>query len=531
MNTGIGDSPKLYSWPVSSVVAEICERSGVPAWAVDLFGLGGITVDGFYMDNSYSAFTGLQSLSRIFMFDPSCWDGKLHFIPRGGDVVAELTSDDLIDDGEEIEKLTRKDSISIARVYHMSYYDIDGGLNADIQTSDRSVDARSKSEVSTETTVLMNADDAARAVAINHKTAIEEQRGTYEFSLPDSYLYLVPGNCIKLNGERLRISEIEINDGYQHYVCQYDRQSAYTSSVLCTPVYQPSTPPSLIIGDTVLHFIDSHIIKDSDDKLGYYVAVAGTTTNWKGALAELSTDGGQTYNESYADTVESVCGVLTVGCGTHDREYPDEINSFTVQLTRSDMEIEGATLAQMMSKANLAIVGNELINFGSVDEVSAGVWSVSYLLRGRKGSAITSHLAGERFILLSRQELYFIEADLFNLNRQLTFRVTSLGKSSSTVQTVSFTGQSQTEQAPSYLSAYRDSGNVVISWQGVGKLGGATSIAMGQYFTGYRVTVNGASQTTALKTITVTDPGGSVIISVSQLNSITGAGPETTVTI
>jgi len=531
MSTGIGDSPRLYSWPVVSVVSEICERAGIPSWAIDLYGLEGISVDGFYMDNSYAAFSGLQSLSRVFMFDPSNWDAKLRFIPRGGEIVAELTSSDLIDDGEEIEKLARRDSLSIARVYHLSYFDVDGGLNPDIQSSDRSFDARSKSEVSTETTVIMNADDAARVVAINHKTVIEEQRGTYEFSLPDSYLYLVPGKCLNLNGERLRISEIEINDGYQHYVCQYDRQSAYTSSVLGNPVYMPSTPPSLVIGDTVLYFIDSHIIKDSDDRLGYYVAVSGTTTNWKGALVELSTDGGQTYNESYAGDAESTSGVLTAGCGIHAREFPDESNKFTVQLTRSDMEIEDATLAQMMSKTNLAIVGNELINFGSVDEVSAGVWDVSYLLRGRKGSAITNHATGERFVLLKRQAMYFIEADLFNLNRQLTFRVTSLGKSSSTVQTVSFTGQSQTEQAPSYLSAYRDGGNVVISWQGVGKLGGSTSIAMGQYFTGYRVTINGAPQDTTDKTLTVTDPSGSVTISVSQINSITGAGPETTVTI
>ena len=530
MSTGIGDNPQLYSWPLSSVVADICDRAGVPYEALDLYGLNE-WVDGFYCDNTVSSFTALQNLSKIFMFDPSTWGGMIKFVPRGGDIVAIITSDDLINDGEQIEQLTKRDSISIARVYHLNYYDVDGGLNNDIQTSDRSVDSRATQEVSTETNVLLQTDDAARATSINHKVAIEEQRGTYEFSLPDSWVWLTPGDCISLNGERLRISEVEINDGYQKYKCQFDRQSAYQSSITAVPITKPSTPPTRIIGDTILHFIDSHIIKDSDDKLGYYMAACGATANWTGALCELSTDGGITYNESYSDTAESTIGVVISGCSTHSKDYPDEVNVIRVQIARTDFTLESASLAQMMSRANLAIVGNEIINFGNIDEVSPGIYDLSYLLRGRKGSSVTSHLSGERFILLERQFMYFIDADLFQLNKQLTFRVSSFGKDTSLTQTISFTGQSQTENEPEYLSAYRSGGNIVISWQGVGRLGGSTVIGMGAYFTGYQVSVNGLTQSTTNQSLTVTDPTGSVTISVSQINSITGAGPSATITI
>jgi len=132
---------------------------------------------------------------------------------------------------------------------------------------------------------------------------------------------------------------------------------------------------------------------------------------------------------------------------------------------------------------------------------------------------------------MDRRDLYFIPAELYHLNRQLTFRVTSLGKSTSLTQTVSFTGQSQTENAPAYLSAYRADGNIVIEWQGVGKIGASTTIGMGAYFTGYRVTVNCAVYNTTNQTMTITDPSGSVNISVSQVNQITGAGPAATITI
>ena len=71
-----------------------------------------------------------------------------------------------IDDGNEIEKLTKRDAMSIARVYNMDYYDIDGALANNTATSDRSIDSRATQEVSTSTNVILNTDDAARVVAI-----------------------------------------------------------------------------------------------------------------------------------------------------------------------------------------------------------------------------------------------------------------------------------------------------------------------------------------------------------------------------
>ena len=144
----------------------------------------------------------------------------------------------------------------------------------------------------------------------------------------------------------------------------------YQSTITATPVALPTTPATRVIGDTVLNFIDCPILKDSDDKLGYYIAVTGATTNWSGALVELSTDGGNTYNTSYSGSAESVSGVVTVGCGTHSVYYPDETNIITVNLARTDLSLESASLSQLMSRANLAIIGNEIISFGDANEVS-----------------------------------------------------------------------------------------------------------------------------------------------------------------
>lgn len=527
---GLSYAPLQASWPLAQIISEICQRAGMPEYMVDLRGLEG-SVDGFSLDNSHPAFTGIEQLARIFMFDASSFDGEMHFVPRGLDSVATLTRDDLIDGGREISKRERRDAISVPRVLHLEYYDVDGGLNPDKQTSDRSLDARSKSEVKMQTTVMMRPADAARAAVISHKVSIEEQRGSYEFSLPDQWVWLTTGDVITLDGERLRIDEIEIDDGVQHYVCHFDRASAYASSVAGVDPAHPGEPPTLIIGDTRLEFIDSHILRDADDRLGYYVAIAGATDNWSGAQVELSTDGGANYIDNYTGYADSVMGDLLTGLQTHARAYPDYTNTIQVELLRDDMELQSTDLAGMMSRVNMAIIGDELVNFESADEVSPGVWELSGFLRGRKGSPIDSHPSGTRFVLLNRQQLFFIDAELFQLGQDLTFRATSVGGTTQVVETVTFAGESQTERQPAYLTAERSGSDIVIDWQGVGRLGGGVNVGMGAYFEYFVVTVNGTAYTTPTEGLTVADPGGSVTITVAQYNDLTGAGPEASITI
>lgn len=526
---GMAYDPLAASWPVADVVAEICLRAGLPFDRINIQGLEG-SVDGLPVSPAEAAFSHIESLAQIYLFDACNFDGQLHFVQRGGDSVADLTLDDLIDDGKEGRKLKRKDSITVPRVLHLEYYDIDGGLSADKQTSDRSLDNRATAETKVQTTVIMRADDAGRAAIINHKISIEEQRGDWEFSLPDSYIWLTDGDIITLEGERLRIIETEIDEGQQNYKARYDRRSAYQSSIKGVPVQRPIDPPSLIIGETILHFIDSHIIRDADDRLGYYVAVGRASDNWTGAFVELSTDGGENYTDSIDVQVETTIGELADPLPAHSVYYPDTVNTARIQLVLDD-ELESATLGGMMNRANLALIGDELVNIGEVEEVEPKVWEVTSWLRGRKGSPITSHPAGTRFILMQRQFLFFIDAELFELNSELTFRVTSFGSDQSHTETVTFTGRSQRERKPGYLRARRGGGNLTITWQGAGRLGGGTQVGMGTQFDGYQVTIDGTVHTTQNQYFIIAEPVANASVKVQQLNKLTGAGPAAEITV
>jgi len=520
--------PLDCSWALSSIVAEICERAGIPFGRFDVSLLEGY-VDGYWTSNANSAAGGIETLSGVFTFDPANFGGVLHFVPRGEAPVASIFRDDLVDDGKEIEKVSRRDSITIPRVINLEYYDTDGGLTPDKQTSDRSFDNRTTSESSSETAVIMRADDAARAVVVGHKISIEEQRGEIEFSLPDSWIDLTTSDVILYEGERFRITDCEIDDGQQNYKATYDRASAYQSNIQGVPASVPSTPPSLIASESRMEFIDSHILQSADDALGYYIAVSSLTLDWEGAVVEMSRDGGANWIDSDGTISNAIMGSMTSSIAAHSADYRDDRNTFTVKLLRADMELLPATFTEILNRSNLAIIGNELINFSTAEQIGDNDWLLGGLLRGRKGSAAVSHVAGERFVFLDRADLAFVEAELFELGRSLTFRVTSYGLTDGPTTTVTFQGRSQQERQPAYLKAHRDGASLVASWQGVGRLGGGRGVGMGRYFIGYRVTLGANTYDTTGMTLTIPYAAGT--LSVQQNNSITGLGPAISVNI
>jgi hypothetical protein len=538
------------TYSVQSIIMELAQRAGMDPRTIDASQLHSLQCRGFTVINQYPCTGSLQSLAQIFMFDPSNYDGIVHFVARGADVVATVTQDDFIlveqstgvDDPMQ-EQTSRGDTVSIPETLNLNYFDVDGGLATSLQISQRIGDPRATGSQDLQTAVILNADEAKRVVTINHQVMVENSKAQFNFSLSDTWLQLVCGDNIFLpyNGKvwRLRITQVDTNDGSQDYQLLPDRQSAYVSNVQGYPTYVPTPPPSAIVGLTTIEPIDIHIINDIDDSLGCYLALGRSVDSWQGALIEVSLDGGLSYFSSFNVTTPAVCGTLASSLGTHPLEYPDDINTCMVDLLNPNDGLEAASQTQMQNGTNLAIIGNEVLQFGDATETSTpGTWHLGYWFRGRKGTAPTTHAIGERFVLLDRSDLTYLPMQLSYLGRTLTIRATSLNGLDTDVTTTSFTytGQAQVEYPVAYLSARRDGTTGVLTWQGVGKLGAGASIAMGLYFAGYQVTLTDGTTTQVVTVATQSYMAdlstfvGPVTATVAALNSLTGAGPGTGVT-
>lgn len=520
--------PPYFAWALPSIIAELADRAGIPYDRINLDLLEGY-VEGFSTNNSQSAAAAIEALAAIYQFDHANFDGALNYVPRGAESVADISQGQLVEDRQANIETSRRDPISVPRTANLTYFDTEGGLTADKQTSDRTFDGRSKASNTVETTVIMRADDAARAIVISHKVSIEEQRGDVTFTLPDSHLELTVSDCIRLEGVgRLRITDENLDEGVQKYVGTYDRRTAYTSSIQGLPIDTPTTPPSLVVGGTRIEFLDIPPLSSTDDVLGYYMAVASLNDNWNGAVIELSRDGGQTWVASDSTRSNSVMGRILDPLPAAPVWYPDETHVVRVELLRANMSLVDATFSEVLSRANLAVIGDELINFMEATQVSGTVWELRGLLRGRKHTPIPAeHPADTRFVLIREAILDFMPAELFDLNRTLTFRATSIGaETASQTISVPFIGWTQREAAAAYVDARRVGGSIEVSWQGVGRMGGGSSVGMGQFFAGYDVWINNSLQPRTMQTSgTYPDPGGPVTVYIYQMNSITGHGP------
>ena len=518
----------LMSWSLGNLVIDLCSRAGLDPDMYDVGSLEG-RVRGLLVSNSTPTISTIHSLAENHLFDVSNYGGKVHFIPRGGEVVRTIDMDDLIDTGE-VDKRTRADTIEVPLTMHLEYYDIEGGLNPDLQTSDRSIDSRSKDEKKIETIELLTSDEAARSIATTHKLSIEEQRGEFEFALTRKYFELTNGDVVEMDGERLRITQTDIDSNSQKYKASFDRKSAYSSNIKGVPAQQPTPPPDKVIGKSVVELMDTHILSDQDDLLGYYIVGERTTPAWQGAAVEISIDGGESYIDEISIGSEGVVGYLTAPLDVHPHWWQDLRNTIELELKDTRDVIEQYTHRDVMNRKGLIMVGDEIMNFEVADDVDGkGNWTLTKLLRGRKGTTAKSHAVGERVVFLDYGAVDFYETELFDVGRTYTLRITSYNTSESDIRQFTYQGKSQVERAPARLSVRKSGSDMVISWIGVGKLGGGGRVAMGAQFDGYKVTVGSTVHTTSNTTLTVPYQAGT--IKVQQMNKLMGAGKAAEVVV
>lgn len=518
----------LMAWSLGNLVIDLCARAGMTP---DMFDVGSLEgrVRGLLISNNNAITSVLSGLSQNHLFDASNFDGKVHFIPRGGEPVLTVSMDDLIDTGD-VDKRTRADAIDVPLTMVLEYNDVVGGLNPDMQTSERSIDSRATGVTKLQSTEVLTADEAAQSVQVTHKLAIEEQRGTFEFQLSRKYFGLVAADVINMDGERLRITRVDIDTNSQKYKASFDRKSAYTSVIKGVPVEAPTPPPDKVIGPSIVELLDIPILADTDDMLGFYIVAERTTPAWAGVAVEFSIDGGESYFEELSIGDEGVVGFLTAPLDAHPHWYSDNRNTVEFKLADVRDTIEQYSHRDVLNRQGLILIGNELLNYEIADDVDGqGSWTISKLLRGRKGTEAVAHPVGTRIVFLQHGTVDLVETSLFDLDRDYTLRFTSYETSESVVKHFDYVGRSQIERMPARLRVRRVHGDMVISWSGVGRLGGGFRVSMGAQFNGYRVTVGGVTHDTQNQTLTLPYQAGTV--KVQQLNKLTGPGPAAEITV
>lgn len=154
-----------------------------------------------------------------------------------------------------------------------------------------------------------------------------------------------------------------------------------------------------------------------------WLAANGTGAGWRRAEVLVSADAGATYS-SVAVAGAAVIGQALNVLGAGPCERWDRKSSVEVELLNDPMWLESRSQASVLGGANLALLGDEVLQFASATAIGERRFRLAGFLRGRRGSeaAASTHQAGERFVLLSPEGLTPFDAPLGAIGGTLRFK-------------------------------------------------------------------------------------------------------------
>ena len=133
-----------------------------------------------------------------------------------------------------------------------------------------------------------------------------------------------------------------------------------------------------------------------------FAAVSSAGANWSGAALFADRGDGALHPLGPSGRRRAIMGTATNALLPMSPMIFDRRSSLRVTLVDPGMQLVSATTAQMAEGANLALVGDEIVQFAAAAPLGAGQWRLDGFLRGRGGTdgAIADHGPGEVFVLL-----------------------------------------------------------------------------------------------------------------------------------
>jgi hypothetical protein len=119
-----------------------------------------------------------------------------------------------------------------------------------------------------------------------------------------------------------------------------------------------------------------------------YAAVSAASAGWSGAslFADPGGDGGTLAALGGTGRRRALLGRTLSVLAPASPLLIDYASTLDVKLAGADLELQDASMGQLLQGANRAKVGSEIVQFASASPLGAGNWRLSGLLRGRGGT-------------------------------------------------------------------------------------------------------------------------------------------------
>jgi hypothetical protein len=532
---------------LSAIVADLCGRAGLTGSDIDVAELSEI-VPGYVISRQTTVRGAIAPLSQGYVFDGVESDDILRFRKRGRAPVATIASGQLVPmSAEESWRERRTQDVELPERVNVIAFN----RNMDYQQSAQSETRialtppaspygqpipamHSRSQVSVELPIALDATTAKR-MAARMLYAAWIERSSYEALLPPDWLRLEPTDVVDVafpGGSTFRPRITRIDTGADFSISLKGVSEAATTYVSTVAADGGQGLPASFIADaapTSLILPDIPLLRDVDDTAGaasrIYALGGYGASGWSGAALYRSADG-TSWTQAGRLPGEAAWGATLNALGPPPLSpfCTDEQNTLTVAMTAGGDVLESITQEAMLNGANPALVIKangeaEVIQFRDVSVNPTGTYTLSGLLRGRRGTDgfASGHQAGEIFVLLDAEDIEPLAITLGEIGLPRLWRAVSFGMlfEDASIETRTFTGRDLKPYAPWAVKAVKSGNpaNITISWARRTRIGGEWKDGAG--------TVPLAEATEAYEVDILDAPGGAV------KRTLTAAMPST----
>lgn len=503
------------------VLSDICQRAGAPVGILNTAAQTA-TLRGYALTRLGPARSSLEPLLKAYFVDVREQDGGIQFLNRADQASSFTVSiDDMgaaTDMGSTADPfpLNRVDDTQLPSSLSVGFIDQD----ADYRTGTQRVSRQVVNVINDVTVELPMAITANRAATVAQVLMFDawSQRNRRSVSLSRQFAAVSPGDVGTFEypaGSYTTKRVQRVSDNGQTVTLELVDGEVALYSTSAQGAAQPGEQAGLsLISPARMVIMDIPILRDQDNGNVLYIALEGYTSPWPGAGVYMGADDA---NLAVIGSVSSgtVIGVTNNALGDWVPNTVDYVNSVTVQDVDS---LASTTLDSALTNGdNLCLIGSEVVQYLTATLVSANKYTLSNLLRGRRGteSAKATHTAFENFVRLPTTGAGIIRPtlDLGAINQVRKYRAISTGLTLASEQSVNFTatGASLKPFAPVDFRRSSINGASYLTWNRRSRFSGefpdGTDIALGEAAELYYVDVYADSSFGAVvRTIQVSTP-------------------------
>lgn len=465
------------------IVQDICERAGIPVGAIDVSLLENIHVTGYPIPQIQTGKDMINNLGQTYFFEGRESDFKVQFIPRGQAAAATVAEKELglVDDHAALVENIGQEQ-DLPKDVEIIYIDQLQDYQQNKAHKVRHHKVRKTINKTSISLPLVLTARQAEQLADRILWTADMERRSYKTNLWKAYwLLLDPCDVINFDYNGLQLTgrvatmTLGLNMAVALEIIAEDNNTYLSVSAGNS---DSGFIPQVVAGlaTTQLWIFDIPYLRDQDvdaaGNTGFYAALAPSTGGgWAAGLLFKSGDG-QSWQQMDASSTAPAYGLATttLPAPLYSAYSWDYKSSFTVRAVEGAVPVSDTEINVLNgSNAALLFPSLEVIQYRDVVDNGDGTYTLSTLLRGRRGTewAVGNHAAGEAVFFLNIGGVIHEQLGLSAIQSSRTYKGVTAGADISTgaPQNAAIIGRDLMPYAPSHFQGQiGGGGDITLTW-------------------------------------------------------------------